>query len=164
MTASEQTLPSAETRRATYGVRIKTIALPAEHGGWGFLLEPLALGLLLAPSIAGFYLALSAIALFLARQPLTIVVLNRHRQSPRTLWAQRFAALYLVVSVTTFGAAVFFSQHSFILPLMLATPFAFVQIFYDWSGRKRVLFAEVAGTMAISSIAAALALAGGWSR
>jgi hypothetical protein len=164
MVADLQALRSNQPKRVNNGVRIKTIALPAEHGGWGFLLEPIVLGLLLAPSIAGFYLALSAVALFLARQPLMLVVLNRHRDSPRTALAQKFSALYLVVAVAAFSAAIIFSEHSFIVPLVIATPLAAVQVIYDWSGRKRVLFAEVSGTAAISSMAAALALAGGWPR
>ena len=164
MVAHQQTLRSNQAMSARNGVRIKTIALPAEHGGWGFLLEPIALGLLLAPSIAGFYLALSAVALFLARQPLTLVVLNRHRDSPRAVLGRRFAGLYLAVSATAFSAAFIFSEHSFVVPLTIAAPFAVVQLIYDWSGRKRVLFAEIAGTVAISSLAAGLALAGGWPR
>ncbi len=164
MVANQQTLRSNQLKRANNGVRIKTVALPAEHGGWGFLLEPIVLGLLLAPSIAGFYLALSAVALFLARQPLMLVILNRHRDSPRTALAQRFSALYLVVGVAAFSASIIFGEHSFILPLAIAAPLGLVQLIYDWSGRKRILFAEVAGTVAISSLAAALALAGGWPR
>lgn len=145
-------------------MRIKTIALPAEHGGWGFLLEPIALGLLLAPSIAGVYLAASAVAVFLARQPLTLVVLNRHRPSPRAALALKFSGLYVVIAVGALAAAIIFSEHSFITPLAVAAPLACVQLFYDWAGRKRVLGAEVAGTIAISSLVAALALAGGWPR
>jgi uncharacterized membrane protein YgdD (TMEM256/DUF423 family) len=164
MIASEQTLRANQSTRGKTGVRIKTIALPAEHGGWGFLLEPIALGLLLAPSIAGVYLALSAVALFLARQPLTLVVLNRRRPSPRTALARKFSTLYLIVGLAAFSASIFFSEYSFILPLAIAAPLGALQLIYDWSGRKRVLFAEVAGTIAISSLAAALALAGGWPR
>ena len=76
MVASERTIV-AKHPRAKNGVRLKTIALPAEHGGWGLLFEPIALGLLVAPSIAGLYLALSAVGFFLARHPLALVVLNR---------------------------------------------------------------------------------------
>lgn len=164
MVASEQTLRTNHSTRGKTGVRIKTIALPAEHGGWGFLLEPIALGLLLAPSIAGLYLALAAVALFLARQPLTLVVLNRHCPSPRIALAWRFSALYLVAGVAAFSASIIFSEHSFIVPLAIAAPLAAVQLIYDWSGRKRVLLAELAGTFAISSLAALLSLAGGWPR
>ena len=162
MFANQQTLRSNKTVPANSGVRIKTIALPAEHGGWGFLLEPIALGLLLAPSIAGVYLALAAIGVFLARHPLTLVVLNRGRVSPRSMLARRFAALYLIIGTLAFVAAIAFTQHSFILPIAIAAPFATVQIIFEWSGRRRVLLAELAGVIAISSLAAALPLAAGW--
>ena len=36
------------------GVRLKTLALPTEHGGWGITLEPVVLGLLVAPTVAAF--------------------------------------------------------------------------------------------------------------
>lgn len=163
MVASETTLRSKQTRHARNGVRIKTIALPAEHGGWALVFEPVALGLLLAPSFAGFYLALSAVALFLARQPLTLLIVNRNRESPRTALAKRFATLYLSISVTSFIAAVVFAQFSFVLPLLIAVPFAAVQLLHDWRGRRRVLLAELSGAIAISSLATAIALSGGWS-
>src|SRR6478672_8315211 len=116
MVANQRTL-IANRPRAKGGVRVKTIALPAEHGGWGLLFEPIALGLLVAPSIAGFYLALSAVGFFLARHPLTLVVLNRSRSSPRTALARRFAMLYLAIGIASFIAALVFTQHQFILPL-----------------------------------------------
>ncbi len=162
MVASERTLVIKQSR-ASNGVRMKTIALPAEHGGWGLLFEPIALGLLVAPSIAGLYLALSAVGFFLARHPLTLVVLNRKRSSPRTELARRFAILYLAIGIASFVAALVFTQHQFILPLLIATPFAFVQVAHDWTGRRRVLLSELAGAIAISSLATAIALAGGWS-
>ena len=164
MIADHQTVTVDLSRPARNGVRIKTIALPVEHGGWGFLLEPIVLGVLLAPSVAGVYLALSAVATFLARQPLTLLVLNRNRPSPRTALARRFAILYLVIAVSAFAAAIVFSEHGFILPLAIAAPLACVQLIYDCSGRRRVLPAEVAGAIAISSLVAALALADGWPR
>lgn len=163
MVARETTLRSRQNTGARNGVRIKTIALPAEHGGWGLVFEPVVLGLLLAPSFAGFYLALSAVALFLARQPLTLLILNRKRESPRTAFAKRFAALYLTISVASLLAAVIFARSSFVSPLLIAAPFAIVQLAHDWSGRRRVLLAELSGAVAVSSLASAIALCGGWS-
>jgi hypothetical protein len=162
MAVNEQTLAPRQSP-ARNGVRLKTIALPAEHGGWGLLFEPIALGLLLAPSVAGLYLALSAVGFFLARHPMTLVVLNRHRVSPRTAPARGFATLYLVIGSAAFVAALAFTQHTFVLPLVIATPFAFVQVVHDWTGRRRILVSELAGTIAISSLAAAIPLSGGWS-
>lgn len=37
----------------TARVRLKSIALPVEHGGWLFVLEPVLLGLLVVPSAGG---------------------------------------------------------------------------------------------------------------
>jgi hypothetical protein len=162
MVAEERTL-LANRAHVKNGVRVKTIALPAEHGGWGLLFEPTALGLLVAPSVAGLYLALSAVGFFLARHPLTLVVLNRHRSSPRTGLARRFAVLYLVIGTASFVAAFVFAQHAFLLPLLMAAPLAVVQVAHDWTGRRRVLISELAGAIAITSLVTAIALAGGWS-
>ncbi|MCB0162365.1 MAG: YwiC-like family protein, partial [Caldilineaceae bacterium] len=59
--------------------RWRSIALPTEHGGWGFLLEPLLLGRLVAPSAAGLLLLVATVAAFLLRQPLKIVLVDRRR-------------------------------------------------------------------------------------
>ena len=164
MIASRQTLTVTRRGYAGNGVRIKTIALPAEHGGWGFVLEPIALGLLLAPSIAGLYLALSAVGIFLARNPLTLVVVNRRRASPRTLLARRFAALYLVSGGAFFLLALTFAPRSFLVPILIAAPLMIVQLVYDWTGQRRVLLAELAGTVGISSLVTAIAICGGLPR
>ena len=163
MVANEKALSRNRISHARNGVRIKTIALPAEHGGWGLVFEPVVLGLLLAPSFAGLYLALSAVALFLSRQPLTLLMFNRKRESPRTAFAKRFATLYLGISLASFIAAAVFAQFSFLMPLLIAAPFAIVQLGHDWRGRRRVLLAELSGAIAISSLATAIALCGGWS-
>ena len=162
MEVNEQALPNRQSP-VPNGVRLKTIALPAEHGGWGLVFEPIALGLLLAPSVAGLYLALSAVGFFLARHPLTLLVLNRKRRSPRTALAKRFALLYLAVALASISAAFVFAEHSFALPLLIASPLAVVQLAHDWIGRRRVLVAELSGAAAISSLVAAIALSGGWS-
>ena len=44
---------AGETIRGPGGVRLRTVALPVEHGGWGISLEPVVLGLLVAPSASG---------------------------------------------------------------------------------------------------------------
>ena len=161
MIANRQTLTAKRPGHAGNGVRIKTIALPAEHGGWGFVLEPIALGLLLAPSLAGFCLAISAVGIFLARNPLTLVVVNRRRASPRTLLARRFAALYLIIGGALFVLAFIVAPHWFVVPILIAAPLMVVQLVHDWTGKRRVLLAELAGTVGISSLATAIAICGG---
>lgn len=68
-----------ENRGAGHGVRVRTVALPVEHGGWSLTLEPVALGLLVAPSRAGFLLAVATVGAFLLRHPLKIVADDRRR-------------------------------------------------------------------------------------
>ena len=46
----------------------------------------------------------------------------------------------------------------------MAAPLASIQLIYDAKGRSRELLPEVAGSIAMASVAASLALAGGWSR
>jgi hypothetical protein len=56
------------------------------------------------------------------------------------------------------------ASYEFLLPLLLAAPFASVQLIYDGKGRSRELLPEIAGSIAMASVAASIALAGGWSR
>lgn len=146
-------------------VRVRTVALPVEHGGWSLTLEPVALGLLVAPSPAGFLLALATVGGFLARHPFKIVAADRRhgRRFPRTAVAERFLLLYGGVAIASGLAAVAAAPgYSFFLPLLAALPFASAQLVYDAAGRSRALLPELAGSFGLAAVAAAIALAGGW--
>ncbi|PWT88922.1 MAG: prenyltransferase [Blastocatellia bacterium] len=148
------------------GIRLRPIALPVEHGGWGLLLEPLMLGLLVAPSLAGLFLSLSALAAFLTRHPLKLAATDRsrNRQSARTVIAERFALLYLCLGSLFFVAAVVNARGEFWLPLVLAAPMMMLQLIFDSRGRSRALVAELSGSIAIAAFASAIAISGGWQR
>jgi hypothetical protein len=148
------------------GVRVKTVALPVEHGGWGLLLEPIVLGFAVAPSIAGAFLALAAIGAFLARHPFKLCITDwRHgRRYPRTTLAARFIILYCIVSTIGLMAAInMATDNKFLLLLPAAVPLAVVQLIYDGKGQSRSLLPELAGSSAMAAIAASIALAGGLS-
>lgn len=148
-------------------VRVKNIALPAEHGGWGFVLEPVLLGLLVAPTLPGACLAIATLAAFLARQPLKMVMgdYRRGRRLRRTPIAERFALIYISVAALSFLAAIKTSDsYEFLLPILLAAPGAFIQLTYDRASRSRLLLPELAGATAMASVAASIALMGGWRR
>jgi hypothetical protein len=156
-----RSVPQAQAPRSR---TIRLVAVPSEHGGWGFLFEPAVLGLLVAPSIAGVWLALAMVAVFLLRQPLKLALVDRRngRRYPRTIWAERVAALCALTALFTFGLALLTTTHSFWLPIALAVPFALAQAYYDHQRRSRQLAAELAGAMAIGAGVSAIALAGGW--
>jgi hypothetical protein len=82
-------------------VRIKSIALPPEHGAWGFLLEPMVLGLAVAPSLAGLFLAVGVVGAFLVRHPLKLAFADwkRHKRYERTRIAERVILVYGAAAV-----------------------------------------------------------------
>jgi hypothetical protein len=139
------------------------VALPVEHGGWGFLLEPVVLGLVLAPGAAGVCLGLAALAAFLIRHPLKLVLMDRRRGAwhPRTGLALRFVLGYGAVALALAGAAWRLAETPFWPALLLGVPPAVVALGYDAVGRSREALPEAAGAVALGASAAALALAGG---
>jgi hypothetical protein len=151
-------LPTPQAR-----VVVKSIALPVEHGAWGLLLEPLALGLALAPSWAGAWLAVAALFAFLARHPLKLAIADHGRRTrfPRTAWAEAFAAAYGLAAAAAAAAAFACPHAPFLIPLAAAAPLAIVQLLFDAGRHGRSLARELSGVVAASATAAMVALAGG---
>lgn len=152
---------AAVTRRVSW----KTVALPTEHGGWGFTAEPVLLGMLVAPSPAGAWLGVAAFGAFLARHPLKLVMgdLRRGRTFPRTVQAGQVAAGYLLVALVGMLAAFLTRSGDFWPVLAAAVPFGLFNVIEDARGRSRALAPEIAGAVAMASLAPAIALASGWS-
>jgi hypothetical protein len=141
----------------------KTVALPVEHGGWGFLVEPVVLGLVLAPSAAGFCLGGAAVAAFLARHPLRLVLMDRRRgaRHPRTVLAERFVLFYGAVALALVALAALLARAPFWPAIALGIPPALVALVYDLRGSSREALPESAGGVALGASVAAIALAGG---
>lgn len=145
--------------------QIKSVALPSEHGSWGFLLEPLLLGLLVAGSLEALLLSVAVLCAFLVHQPLKLALKDRlkGRQSARTLWAERFAAGYGLLAILLLGIVSFISGLQFFVPLLLALPLLLVQVWYDARNQSRALTPELCGALALGSTASAIAILNGWS-
>lgn len=145
--------------------RVKSVALPAEHGGWAFLFEPMLLGWLVAPSFAGFALSVSALGVFLIHQPLKIVLKDRAKgkRYERTQWAERFTLFYALLAGSGFALAVVNAGIGFLIPLLLAVPFACIQLFYETQNRGRESTPEICGAIALSALAPAIVLISNWS-
>jgi hypothetical protein len=143
---------------------LKAIALPTEHGGWGFLLEPMLLGLLLAPSWAGFIFAMGIFFLFLVHQPLKIAVKDRLKgiHTNRSLWAEGFALLYASLALSCFMPLFWGISANVLLILGLMLPLMLVQAFYDFRNQSRELIPELAGAMALAFVASGIVLLAGW--
>jgi hypothetical protein len=144
-------------------VALRPLALPAEHGGWGFLCEPILLGMLVAPSWGGGLVAAAALFGFLARHPLKLAFQDavRGRRYPRTFWCRALAASYLLAALLSLAGAVALSGTGLLAPFALALPFAALQAWRDAKNHGRELLAEVSGAVAMASTVAAIAIAGG---
>ncbi len=153
----------ATTASRPTSLRWKAVALPPEHGGWGFLIEPLLLGLFVAPSWAGVSLALGVTGASLLRQPLKIVWQDRRgrRRYARTALAERFVALYGALMVAGFGGAVALGGVRVVLPFLFAVPLAGVALYSYAQNRGRDLWPEMAGASVLALSAFGMGLGGG---
>lgn len=142
-------------------VSVKSVAIPAEHGGWGFLLEPILLGLVLAPSMAGIGVCIAALAVFLLHQPIKIAVKDqmRGRIYARTQLARRFVVIYSVIALAGFLLALATATGNFWLPVLAVAPLALIQLFFEFRNEGRSAVAELFGALVLAAIAPAIILA-----
>lgn len=158
---------SLQTERVPLGHRVpfRSVGLPAEHGSWSLVSEPILLGLLVAPSWAGAAVAVGAFALFLFNRPFKLFWSDRRRGRSygRTAQAQRYALIYGLMSLAGFLLAWLLAGPGPFLPLLLALPFLGVFLMYD-QRPGRFWQAELAAPAGFAAVVAAIALAGGWER
>ena len=145
-------------------VKWRSIALPVEHGGWGFTFEPIVLGLLVAASPSAWEISVAAVAVFLARRPFKLAAtdLVRHRWLPRSAVAAGFAVVYGLVALAGVVGAVVTADAPFWQPLVPAIPLAGIAMYADAHSRSRTVVAEMAGSIAMGATATMIALADGW--
>ncbi len=156
---------AAEQARAGAGPSFKSVALPAQHGGWSFVLEPALIGVVLAPSFSGLLLGVAALMVFLVDQPLRVALKDRRKgkRYARTALAERAALAYGVLGVAAGIGAFAFTAEPFWIPLLLAVPLALVQLALDLRNQARSATAEVAGALAFAAVAAAIVMMTGWA-
>jgi hypothetical protein len=142
---------------------LRPLALPTEHGGWGFLFEPIELALVVVPSWRGALVAAAFMFAFLVRQPLRLALQDamRGKRYPRTAWCWAFACSYLFAAAAMLGLGVATAGLAVLIPIGLVAPLGLTQILYDASNRSRALLPELTGAAAMSSSAAAISIAGG---
>ena len=143
----------------------KSIALPLEHGAWGFLFEPLLAGLLIAPTISGGFISIFIVGAFLCRQPLKFVVgdLMNGKRLPRTAVAVRWLTYFSTIAV--FGALgiYFTAEPRSLIPLVLSAPVGVYLIYQDASRKSREMLSELLGASILATSIASITLAAGQS-
>lgn len=155
-------MASAEVK--TRKPNFKSIALPAEHGGWSLILEPLVLGLILTPTWVGFSLGIAMMAVFLVHQPAKILLkaFSTGKSSERSRYASYFLLGYTLIGGLFAIPALLQSTVNFWLTIGLIIPFALTQITYDFRNESRSQIAEVTGATALSGTVALLVIIGDW--
>ncbi|MEZ5344243.1 MAG: YwiC-like family protein [Pyrinomonadaceae bacterium] len=146
-------------------VRLRGIILPNEHGSWGFLFEPLLAAVVVAPTLSAFWISVFVTGAFLARQPLKVFASNwKTRRNPdETAVAFRYTLYYGTVFLIGLLGSIYLLPLLAFVPFVLVVPLAIYQLYCDVSRKSRQLIPELTGAVAISSSAAVIALAGGWS-
>ena len=147
------------------GIPLKSIALPIEHGSWGFVFEPMVAGLLLAPSLAAVFIAILVTGGFLMRQPLKFALADwqQGRHLPRTGIAKRFVLIFGGIAAFGFvGSLITAPVQTFIPFVVVASPVVYL-ILQDAARQTRNLLPEILAPIALSSSLPAMTLAAGWS-
>jgi hypothetical protein len=141
----------------------RQVAVPSEHGGWALTAEPVLLGLLVAPSVAGVALAIAAFLAFLVRTPVTVVLVDRHRERwlHRTTIALRVAVIEAVLVLALVAVALVAGSARWLLLLAVAVPLVAVELDFDLRSRSRRLVPELCGAVGMSAVVACIVLAAG---
>jgi len=130
--------------------RVRSLALPSEHGGWSLTIEPVLLGLLVAWSWPGLAMGVAAVVAFMARTPAKIVLVDRWRC--RWLERTRIAATIAAVELTALAAAAAVVAVSAParawVPVVLAAPLVVVELWFDMRSRSRRVIPELCGPSA----------------
>jgi len=144
-------------------VLFRSVALPAEHGGWGFTLEPILLGLALTPSVAGLGVGIMGLFAFLAHHPIKLALsdLRRGHRYPRTELALKVGLFYIALAALGLALALLTAERPFWPPLVLGLPLAFSKVALDAIGKGRSFVGEMAGALGAATLAPAAILAGG---
>lgn len=162
-TAYVRSAAPAISRPRTF--RIRQIAIPVEHGGWSFLLEPLIAGVAVAFSVGGLWIALMTIGAFLCRQPFKVLIADRmgmkddQRAKAALAFLMAYASVFAIGIVGTLAVSGWWP----LMPFALVLPLIAYQIFNDVSRRGRQLAPELCGAVSLSASIAAIAIAGGQS-
>jgi hypothetical protein len=162
MTNNSDSSPKLNSKPAR--VAWRSVALPAEHGGWAWLVGPILLGLLVVPSAAGIFLVLIDVSAYLARTPIKIIWkdLQRGRRYARTAAAYKVLFLYAIVAIFSLTAVLILSGPVPLVPLFLVLPLAAVVLYHDLFANGRELPAELLAPVVLSAVVASMALAHGW--
>ncbi|MGD9488818.1 MAG: YwiC-like family protein [Calditrichaceae bacterium] len=151
-------------KTAKQEINLRKIALPQEHGSWGYTLEPVFLGLLIVFSFNGLILGIAAMAAFMSRNSLKIWL--REKESGKNVikarYARNFSIFYLLSGLIGFGYVLLIAGQMLLIPMVMIFPLIIVYIIYDTLNQAKSLLPELSGAAAFAMMSSLIAMAGGW--
>ncbi|MCC5845554.1 MAG: YwiC-like family protein [Verrucomicrobia bacterium] len=146
--------------------KTRGVLLPAEHGSWGMIAEPLLLGLLIGPTLGGFCLAVVSFCGFLLRTPaLRLLRARRVRHpDPEGQRVRRFVFITGLTGAIFLFIALLWVPPTAFLPFLYAAPLVMWTLWKQDQGHTRTLAPELAAAIALASPTAAIVIAGGHAR
>lgn len=128
------------------------VAIPREHGSWGFVIEPLLLSLIVAFTLEGILLALATFFLFLSNQPIKIV-LNKSASKKNRSLGKFVLALYFLVALALLSYPLLNLSFKLLLPFFAALLIMLIYLFSVLSKLSRNLLVEFLPILAMTLVA-----------
>ncbi|MBU0474468.1 MAG: YwiC-like family protein [Bacteroidetes bacterium] len=139
---------------------LNKVAIPKEHGAWGFVLEPLILSLIVAFSVNGLLLALASFILFLANQPIKIIftksISTKHKSA-----ATKILFFYSSIIFLLFVAIIVNAKIVYLLPYAFGLLVMLLFLFFQINNLGRYLFFEFIPSFGITLMAISIVLMNG---
>lgn len=131
---------------------LNKVAIPKEHGSWGFVIEPLLLSLIVAYTLEGLLLALATFFLFLSNQPIKIVI-NKLASKKNRAMGRIVLAVYLIVAIALSSYPLLNLSFKLLLPFYAALLIMLIYLFAVLSKLSRNLLVEFLPILAMTLVA-----------
>jgi len=138
------------------------IALPQEHGAWGFFLEPIILSLFVAYSLNGLLIAIAAFFLFLIRQPLKNIIRHSSISFRKLYVSQIFLLVYFLMACIAIFVPLLVLPIEIFIPFGITLAVMFVFVVYEAIVKKKNFIIELIAPIAIDFLSLTILFAAGW--
>ena len=136
---------------------LSKVALPKEHGSWGFVLEPLILSLFVAFTLDGLLLALATFFMFLTSQPLKVITTNSASKKFKTA-ARVVLLFYLFITIILLIYLIFNISFYSLIPFYFAVLILLIYKYAEFNNFGRNLFIEIFPIFSMTFIATTIVI------
>ena len=136
---------------------LSKVALPKEHGAWGFVIEPLLLSLIVAFTIDGLLLALATFFMFLTTQPLKVITTKSTSKNFKSV-AKVVLFFYILIAIILLMFPLFNAEFNLLFPFYVAVFILLIYKYAEFSNLSRNLFVELLPIFSMTLIATTIVM------